>query len=296
MGEVYAATDTESGEDAAIKLLQSSMLGDEQLVARFLREGEAASKLERPNVVTIFEVGTIGANGAPYIAMELLRGHDLGWHLRQRGSLPLDEVVALAEQVAARAGDGAQGRGHRAPRPQAAEPVPRPAARRRAGVEDPRLRRVAPRGVDGHADDGPDRRHARATCRRSRRRRPRGDAPQRRVLVRRRGLPRAHRAAAVLGAGHAADPLPGRVPQPGAPLADRPRAAAGRGHRAGRGAGEGPGGPLRLGARDGGGAARGGAREAESGAARARADAARRAALGDARRQSEVELEFVSAG
>jgi len=100
MGEVYAATDTDGGGDAAIKLLQSSMLRDEQLVARFLREGEAASKLEGPNVVTIYEVGTIGANGAPYIAMELLRGHDLAWHLRQRGALPLDEVVALGDQVA----------------------------------------------------------------------------------------------------------------------------------------------------------------------------------------------------
>jgi serine/threonine-protein kinase len=99
MGEVYAATDTESGEDAAIKVLQSNMLGDDQLVARFVREGEAASQLVGPNVVTVHEVGTIGANGAPYIAMELLRGHDLGWHLRQRGALPLDEVVALAEQV-----------------------------------------------------------------------------------------------------------------------------------------------------------------------------------------------------
>ena len=99
MGEVYAATDTQSGDDAAIKVLQPSMLGDEGLVTRFLREGKAASTLEQPNVVTIYEVGTLGANGAPYIAMELLRGHDLGWHLRQRGSLPLEEVVSLTEQV-----------------------------------------------------------------------------------------------------------------------------------------------------------------------------------------------------
>lgn len=100
MGEVYAATDTDTGQDAAIKLLQSALLADEQIVARFLREGQAAAQLEGPNVVRIFEVGTIGANGAPFIAMELLRGHDLAWHLRQRGALPLDEVVALAEQVA----------------------------------------------------------------------------------------------------------------------------------------------------------------------------------------------------
>jgi serine/threonine protein kinase len=100
MGEIYAATDGDSGQDAAIKVLQSSMLGDEQLVTRFLREGQAASRLQQPNVVTIYEVGTIGANGSPYIAMELLRGHDLGWHLRQRGALPVDEIVSLAEQVA----------------------------------------------------------------------------------------------------------------------------------------------------------------------------------------------------
>jgi eukaryotic-like serine/threonine-protein kinase len=100
MGEVYAATDTETGQDAAIKLLQSALLADDQVVTRFLREAEAAAQLEGPNVVRILEVGTIGANGAPYIAMELLRGHDLAWHLRQRGALPLDEVVALTEQVA----------------------------------------------------------------------------------------------------------------------------------------------------------------------------------------------------
>lgn len=99
MGEVYAATHSDSGDDAAIKVLQPSMLGDEQLVARFLREGQAASRLMQTHVVTIYEVGTLGSNGAPYIAMELLRGHDLGWHLRQRGALPLDEVVSLAEQV-----------------------------------------------------------------------------------------------------------------------------------------------------------------------------------------------------
>ena len=100
MGEIYAATDRDSGDDAAIKVLQPSMLGDDQLVTRFLREGQAASRLGQANVVTIYEVGTLGANGAPYIAMELLRGHDLGWHLRQRGALPVDEVVSLAEQVA----------------------------------------------------------------------------------------------------------------------------------------------------------------------------------------------------
>jgi serine/threonine-protein kinase len=99
MGEVYRATHTASGEQAAIKLLQPGMLDDENLVARFFREGEAASKLRAPNVVTIYEVGKT-ADGSPYIAMELLRGHDLAWHLRQRGQLNKDEIVDVVTQVA----------------------------------------------------------------------------------------------------------------------------------------------------------------------------------------------------
>jgi serine/threonine-protein kinase len=100
MGEVYAATDTGDGGDAAIKVLHPNMLDDDQLVARFLREGQAAAQLVSPHVVSIYEVGRLGTNGSPYIAMELLRGHDLAWHLRQRGSFPLEEVVELVDQVA----------------------------------------------------------------------------------------------------------------------------------------------------------------------------------------------------
>jgi eukaryotic-like serine/threonine-protein kinase len=100
MAEVYSATHAKSGEVAAVKLLQSGMAADSHIVLRFLREGEAASKLRAPNVVSIYQVGKT-ADGLPYIAMELLRGHDLGWHLRQRTRMPLDEVVGIVEQVAA---------------------------------------------------------------------------------------------------------------------------------------------------------------------------------------------------
>ena len=100
MGEVYAAKHAETGAMAAVKLLHPSMQEDALLVQRFLREGEAASKLRGANVVEIFEVGKLAEGGAPYLAMELLRGHDLAWHLRRRGQLSLDEVVSLVEQVA----------------------------------------------------------------------------------------------------------------------------------------------------------------------------------------------------
>jgi serine/threonine-protein kinase len=100
MGEVYKATHTTNGQQAAVKLLQPSLAADENVVARFFREGEAASKLVAPNVVSIFEIGRT-ADGSPFIVMELLRGHDLAWHLRQRGQLTLEEVVGVVEQVAA---------------------------------------------------------------------------------------------------------------------------------------------------------------------------------------------------
>jgi serine/threonine-protein kinase len=100
MGEVYAAKHGESGGFAAVKLLHPDMQEDALLMQRFLREGEAASKLHAPNVVQIYEVGKL-ADGAPYLAMELLRGHDLAWHLRRRGQLSLDEVSSLVDQVAA---------------------------------------------------------------------------------------------------------------------------------------------------------------------------------------------------
>ncbi|HEY2510395.1 MAG TPA: serine/threonine-protein kinase [Polyangiaceae bacterium] len=101
MGEVYAAKHSETGAVAAVKLLHPSMQEDALLVQRFLREGAAASKLRGANVVEIFEVGKLAEGGAPYLAMELLRGHDLAWHLRRRGQLSLDEVVSLVEHVAA---------------------------------------------------------------------------------------------------------------------------------------------------------------------------------------------------
>ena len=100
MGEVYAAKHAESGELAAVKLLHADMQEDSLLMQRFLREGEAASKLHAPNVVQIYEVGKLD-DGAPYLAMELLRGHDLAWHLRRRGQLSMDEALSLVAQVAA---------------------------------------------------------------------------------------------------------------------------------------------------------------------------------------------------
>jgi hypothetical protein len=99
MGEVYEADRISDGRRAAVKLLTARALGDQGVVKRFLREAEIASKLHAPNVVELLEAGET-SDGAPYLAMELLVGHDLAWHLRQRIRLALPDVVAMVEQVA----------------------------------------------------------------------------------------------------------------------------------------------------------------------------------------------------
>lgn len=100
MGEVYAATHAETSERAAVKVVRANVLEDPSLLKRFLREGEVAGRLDVPNVVRVFEVGEL-TGGVPYIAMELLKGHDLAWHLRHKEEIDLALVIDLINQVAA---------------------------------------------------------------------------------------------------------------------------------------------------------------------------------------------------
>ena len=99
MGEVYAASHVGSGVRAAIKLLTPSALADPDLFQRFMREADILRRLSAPNVIALYDVGR-DAGGAPYIAMELLDGHDLAWSLRHGQKLQLAEVVEMARQVA----------------------------------------------------------------------------------------------------------------------------------------------------------------------------------------------------
>jgi len=99
MGEVYRATHAETGHVAAVKVLHASLLGDEEHVRRFLREAEIAASVRTRHVVELLALGR-APGGAPYLVMELLEGHDLGWLLRHRGRLPVAEVVELVEQLA----------------------------------------------------------------------------------------------------------------------------------------------------------------------------------------------------
>src|SRR5262245_35854893 len=75
MGEVYRARDQALGREVAIKVLRERMVSDPERLARFEQEARAASALNHPNIVTIYEIGRVAA--MPYIAMELVHGKTL---------------------------------------------------------------------------------------------------------------------------------------------------------------------------------------------------------------------------
>ena len=75
MGEVYLAHDPRLGRKVAIKLLRSELTGHPDLTRRFEQEARAASALNHPNIVTIYEIGEVGERR--FLAMEFVDGQPL---------------------------------------------------------------------------------------------------------------------------------------------------------------------------------------------------------------------------
>ena len=75
MGVVYAAVDERLGRQVAIKVLQSDVAVDETRRKRLLWDARAASVLNHPNIVSVYEAGE--ADGVDYVAMELVSGTTL---------------------------------------------------------------------------------------------------------------------------------------------------------------------------------------------------------------------------
>ncbi len=98
MGEVYRAEDADTGALAAVKLLHPNILSDPDQVKRFVREAEIAAKVDSPYVARVLKAG-LSTSGLPYVAMELLDGHDLAWHLRKSTRLPLTKVAELIDHA-----------------------------------------------------------------------------------------------------------------------------------------------------------------------------------------------------
>jgi serine/threonine-protein kinase len=99
MGMVYEAIHLELKKRVALKTLHPEYAQMPVAQARFVREGEAASRIRHPHVVDVTDLGT--HEGVPYLVMEFLEGMDLGAYLAQRQRLSVDETLELLLPVVA---------------------------------------------------------------------------------------------------------------------------------------------------------------------------------------------------
>lgn len=97
MGEVYLCADLTLGRTVAVKVLRGDVPAGPDRLQRFKREALTVSRLNHPNILTIFEVGA--EDGINYIASEFVAGQSLR-QLLNRGPIPLQRVLDIAVQAA----------------------------------------------------------------------------------------------------------------------------------------------------------------------------------------------------
>ena len=97
MGEIYLAQDTRLGRRVALKLLLTQFTADEERVHRFEQEARAASALNHPNIITIFEIGH--DNQTHFIATEFVEGQTINQRLKL-GKIELVDALDVAIQAA----------------------------------------------------------------------------------------------------------------------------------------------------------------------------------------------------
>lgn len=97
MANVYLAYDTILDREVAVKVLRGDLASDEKFVKRFQREAKAASSLNHPNIVEMYDVGE--DNGNYFIVMEYIDGKTLKSLIKKRGGLSLSETVDIMMQL-----------------------------------------------------------------------------------------------------------------------------------------------------------------------------------------------------
>lgn len=99
MGVVYKANHQMLDRIVAIKMLQTELVADEMSVRRFNQEAKAASCLNHPHIITLFDFGVLPA-GQPYLVMEYLPGNALIDEIKQRGPMDPLRVTKIFSEVA----------------------------------------------------------------------------------------------------------------------------------------------------------------------------------------------------
>src|SRR5262252_2249103 len=98
MGEVYLAQDTSLGRKVALKILPEQYTRESDRLRRFGQEARAASALNHPNIITIFEIGQV--ESSHFIATEFIEGQTLRDRMNE-SDLSISEALEVGIQVAA---------------------------------------------------------------------------------------------------------------------------------------------------------------------------------------------------
>ncbi len=99
MGEVYRAWDPRLEREVALKILRDQPAAAVDRLQRFIGEARAASALNHPNILTVFDAAVDDDGATPYLVSELIEGESLRAVIR-RGPLPMKRVLDLATQIA----------------------------------------------------------------------------------------------------------------------------------------------------------------------------------------------------
>lgn len=101
-GTVYRAVQELIGREVAVKVLHDYLVSDDEFIKRFKQEAKASSRLNHPNIITIYDFGVIPQGGGrPYIAMDLLNGTPLSDFIAEVNHIPPAEAVPIFTQVCA---------------------------------------------------------------------------------------------------------------------------------------------------------------------------------------------------
>jgi serine/threonine protein kinase len=99
MGKVYRAEQANLGRKVALKVMSPALVAKPEFVHRFQNEARAASSLNHPNIVRVYDFGST-ADARPYLVMELLEGSDLEQLTREQARpMPIARVVDIVVQV-----------------------------------------------------------------------------------------------------------------------------------------------------------------------------------------------------
>lgn len=98
MGVVYLAQDMELDRRVALKFLPEELSASSDRIRRFIQEAKAASALNHPNILTVYEIGK--TDDTRYIATEYIEGQTLQKRLLEKELLPLKDILKIGIQVA----------------------------------------------------------------------------------------------------------------------------------------------------------------------------------------------------